>query len=1556
MRQNAARAPRKSRSVPKRIVRALGLVCGGLLLLVAVLLLAAAVYLNSGPGQRLVMKRVNALLAETFAGRVELVDIGHIDLDGVAGVDAKIFDPFGKQIADVRDLDVRLNVLALVRGLLGDDEEPLVIRLERIELEHTELELRDDGTGSPTLARTFEPKRPAAPTTEPRAPGRPTIVSLEQIAVEHAWVHGGFGGSPRLDVDLRRVQGSVRNDETGTQVYVKNAELAARALPRALNPRGTVKGRLLVPRTSARSPALSTHVAFDGRLAEIPVRAELELDEPSLHGWLRAERIEPARLAALVPGLSPSAPLGLRAEVRGPLPELSFDARIEGAPADLRVSGRAELGGERRLDARVVAERVDLAQLSAGAPPTRIALVAETSLRARRRDGLGGSYRIDVAPSELAGQPTPPIAVSGVVQFGPGSRVQSSGDAAIDEPGAPARLRFSFVSNGQTRLEIAGPVTIERPRRLQAQGVVASGRLDTDLRWNLSTDALSAAISGKLRTLQAGSFSVSDVALKAQASGSTSNPKLAVAVQSGELYVPGRRFARTRLDARGSPSRFDVEGELFGARPARIAFVTAVRLDGSNVSLEKPRARIFDEALNLRAEAGAVHVGGGRVEVRDLTLDGAGRARLSLRWGRALERFELSTRDLDLARLARLVDPNVGLKNGRATLEARYVRARKEAFVRGRVERIALGPVADARLTTDLTLRNLLATGSLSLTLPTGDRFAASFDEVGPIEPPLSSALLRRLRGKLGIEADGDLAHLATFVPPALLPLQRARGRIEVDLALEQRAAGRLPDLDLRLQTAGLELTGKRERAARITDREQAVESSPWTVQGVDVSAELGLDGNSGAAQLDARLSDRVGELLDASLSTQLAPEIMNTPSSFARGLWTTELEGTARVPPRELELLPNLIRPAELAGVVSLVLEVRGSLADPTLRARGELRKVRALDVKTAPLDVDLELAHERGAGKLRAAANANEREVATLGAEWRGPPSGFVKGDVVGGARLRLDRFPLDSIPALQTRSISGEASGTVVLSGLGEDAALEAELSAGPLHVQSAAFDSAVLEVNARGDELKASAKLSERTGSAQVSLRAALDWGDRLAPELSAPARARLVARGFQLAALSPLTGDFATELEGRLDADLTADLDGKDTRLQGTASVRDGVVNVGALGQRFHHIRARVSAKPGELRLEELVARGTSGRLVSSGVARFDGTSFRGAQASVRIPRQNKLPLTMEGVAIGDAWGRVELGLESPEQGPLRATVNVPQFELELPRSVGANVQNLDPPRHIEIGMQTPDGFVELPVQPLEDEKPSGPKRPLLVAINFGNRVWVRKGAQGSAQLTGNLTASIADETRVTGRIRLTGGNLDVSGKKFEIESGTITFDGDQPENPIIVAVARWDAPDGEYRVYAEYTGRVQTGTLRLRSEPNLSQDQILSLILFGSPEGHFGTSPSDSDSASGASAALGVAGSAAAQGLSRALSDITNLDVSARIDTSSGSSRPEIMVQLSPRVVARLSYAVGEPSAGQSPDRTFLTVELRLRGNWGISTTVGDKGASAIDLIWRRRY
>jgi translocation and assembly module TamB len=219
------------------------------------------------------------------------------------------------------------------------------------------------------------------------------------------------------------------------------------------------------------------------------------------------------------------------------------------------------------------------------------------------------------------------------------------------------------------------------------------------------------------------------------------------------------------------------------------------------------------------------------------------------------------------------------------------------------------------------------------------------------------------------------------------------------------------------------------------------------------------------------------------------------------------------------------------------------------------------------------------------------------------------------------------------------------------------------------------------------------------------------------------------------------------------------------------------------------------------------------------------------------------------------------------------------------------------------------------------------------------------------KLGGELLMTNDGESRMTGRLEVRGGKLDVQGKLFDIERGVITFAGDAA-NPTITATARWDSPAG-YTLYADYSGDVENGKITLRAEPPLNQDEIASLLMFGDPEGSMGSGSGETNSAA---TAVGVAGDTAAKGINQALSDLTRLDVAARVDTSTGTARPELVVQISPRLTARVTRAVGEPQAGQPPDRTFLTVEFRFTRSWSVSGVVGDHGGSGMDVIWRRRY
>jgi translocation and assembly module TamB len=207
---------------------------------------------------------------------------------------------------------------------------------------------------------------------------------------------------------------------------------------------------------------------------------------------------------------------------------------------------------------------------------------------------------------------------------------------------------------------------------------------------------------------------------------------------------------------------------------------------------------------------------------------------------------------------------------------------------------------------------------------------------------------------------------------------------------------------------------------------------------------------------------------------------------------------------------------------------------------------------------------------------------------------------------------------------------------------------------------------------------------------------------------------------------------------------------------------------------------------------------------------------------------------------------------------------------------------------------------------------------------------------------------------MSGQIRLTRGQLEVQGRRFKVERGTVTFVG-EPDNPQIVVSAYWDASDGT-RVYADFVGPLKTGKVNLRSDPSRPQNEILALIMFGTAEGSSST-PYPTQQPDGATRAGTFAGGFATEGLSKGLDELTGLDVSAKIDTSSSANpKPEVEVQIARDISVQIAYVLGTPPPGVNPDKTFVTLDWRFKRNWSMETTFGDQGSSIVDFLWQYRY
>jgi len=1043
----------------------------------------------------------------------------------------------------------------------------------------------------------------------------------------------------------------------------------------------------------------------------------------------------------------------------------------------------------------------------------------------------------------------------------------------------------------------------------------------------------------------------------AHARGRASEPNLELLANLTGLRAGNRTWSRLRVHALGTSDEVDVRAQAYGNKPDRVD-VHAVVAPNSEQLVRSPEIRIKDSAGDLTIRAAGVQQSGERLKVDRLTIEGPGRATASLTYGRELEQLKFDAEQLDAARLLKIVGVRTQLSSAKIDLQAEFQSGRQpRGKLVANVSDIGLGRLNGGSASADFALSSGKLSGKADIELARGAKTHLAIDGMkSPLDGPPPS--LETLGGGVELSGDIDLARLQPLFPFA--GIERATGRLAFDVDVKPNADSKgVPRLRAKLRSEKLVLVSERPDAEQMPTADRAKSTSPWTLRGIDIDLDASLENQ--LAKLETHLFDRRGDVVAFNAEFRELGNLSNIQKAFERAPFSARLS----MPRRGFEQWPAPLRPAEIEGALTLQVDAEGTLADPRVRARGRVDGFRAAsdNPKLRKVDVELGAEYQATGGNVMLRAHEKGKAVLGLDSRWSGDvakageamsaPDG--KSPLLADLKVDLNDFPVEIVPELQNKHVAGNLSGKVELTGLGKDARFSLELGSKRIAVDRLILNELKARVVGDDDQLELETRIAGGGGDATVTAKTGMSWGARLIPVIDQDKlEGAFKAQKFPLATLQPVVEGSVSELDGKLDADIRAELAGGQPRLSGRAALNDGVLQLPTIGQRFSKISANVDITPERVRIDGVKARGLSGGFEAQAEAALKGLTPVSATASVNIKEDDKLPLTLEGESVGDAWGKIETKYRVDEaNNQTLVNVDLKKFHLELPAAPPQGIQALEQAEHVRVGYWRQDReFVTVPLQPLEEPSvPSDNPMETIVTVDLGN-MSLEKGDQVEVGVGGKITAKLGNELDVTGKLETKRGSLFISGKSFEIERGTVTFTGGPPDTPIISAVARYDSPAG-YTVYAEYTGTATEGKLNLRSEPPLSQDEILTLLMFGTPDGSFGAG---NESSNQLSTVVSVAGSTAAQGLNRALSKVTDLDVSARVDTSTGAPRPELVLQLTPRVAARVTQALGEPAPGQSPDRTFVTLELRVASAWALSTMVGDRGATAFDVIWRRRY
>ncbi len=1394
--------------------------------------------------------------------------------------------PFPERLhlRDVRMSDADGHLISLDEGELR--WHPLTLLARRLEIEAIDL-------GTLTIDRLPAGEEEAEPETE-------TEMSL-----------------PRLPVDIVLRRFHLRTLALGPAVAGLAARLTADA-DLALDRRGQLTANAAVRRLDGPPLDLRLAADYDGPRALLAL--DLDFHEPA------------DGLVAGLLSLPGRPPVDVTLKGQGPL--TAWQGRLDAsAGGDGRMTADIALAGDSPRAVRLDAS----ADIAALLPPEFAPLVA-SGLDLRVRADVDGA-RVGVTELALTS------AAGSVSGAGSYEGTEAALDGRLDVVLGPADVYAALVPGlayDAARLGLTVEGTLERPHaRLAADAEAVAlndlrlGRLDLDAR---VASAVTVEDGGNAMDLSAALTLTALQTASAELNRLFAEP--ARLTLTGRLD-PGRQQARLQaLDATAGPLSLKGEGEASWAGTAAAAADatggTSGRLKLRATAAGAELARAWPELGRLAgaqpvvsaevrhgAEAGAPI----RAELEARLADGAVSADAKGAVSEDLATVDGVTLDVaadDLGRLQALV-PELGggsLKlaaNATGPVQALTgsldLTGRGIAYGAERIETLDVKLTAAAHATAAPGARAGARAGAGAapervegmLTATAGGSLGA-FDLRGPFT--LVPGERVRLPDLALVYADALFANATANVPfdgspvvgsvraraDTLAPVGRPFGlglAGSLGLTAELGNAGGRQSVRATLAGSGLEYGA----AGEVASPQARIERVDVALDLTDPAAERRLTVNAEANGL--ALS--AGRLEQTRLAVEGARDAYTVRASTAGDLGgLSQLDTEARV-------RTGTVQEVALQRLDAIVHGEALRLVKPArLTAEGEQITLRdlALAYGKARAEADLVKAPARVDGKL------------TLRNLDLGVVERFAPGTALAGtanAEARLTGTPRQPLLRLKTKLQGFGLSDEKAASNARLNAQLDASVEAGQARAK----------LTAEG--------LGRRPLEAELSapVRFALDPFAAEVPEDGA-VRGRVVWQGALAPVMQMLPVD-ALALAG--DADVNLGIGGtvRDPRLSGTIAVTRGSVEVFETGTILRPLDLRIVADGRTFRIDRLEAGDAGrGRLMGTGSIALDGAPRLDLKLDARdatLVRRDDVTSRLSGtVAMAGTVG---------SQGLLTARIENEATEIRLVNRLPPAIDTIDVVFADEVR----------PESSANEVAPAGPGWLTLDArVELPRRVFVR-GRGLESEWAGQISVEgPADKPRVRGRLRPVRGTFSLLGKMFTLEDGAIVIEGLDQDISINLTAAYQRA---DLKALLIVTGTAAKPSIRLSSEPELPQDEVLAQVLFNKASGDLG--PVEAVQLAAAAAAL----ASGEPGILDKLRDATGLDrlTVGSATTADGQTTGTVGAG---RYVSEGVYVGIEQ--GTVANSTEVVVEIDLTQSLKARSTTSGDGRNRVGLRWQWDY
>ena len=427
--------------------------------------------------------------------------------------------------------------------------------------------------------------------------------------------------------------------------------------------------------------------------------------------------------------------------------------------------------------------------------------------------------------------------------------------------------------------------------------------------------------------------------------------------------------------------------------------------------------------------------------------------------------------------------------------------------------------------------------------------------------------------------------------------------------------------------------------------------------------------------------------------------------------------------------------------------------------------------------------------------------------------------------------------------------------------------------------------------------------------------------------------------LDLSPMSAILDLSSQQIKGRLHSELRLAGSLTEPEITGKAALEKGEYQNVATGTILKDIALDCSFDQRTIRLDSLSGSdGQKGRITASGVLDLLPENAFQVRAGVSLDKARlvRLPF-LDAQTSGDILFRHTPGDSGDSE--LSGDLRIAPIELGIPEPQPETLEGL---RIVRKGDQPQPGSS----QPKAAAQPN-----FLSALNLNlhiaipSRCFVR-GQGLDSEWSGKFSVgNTAAAPKINGDIELIRGHVDFLTKRFELQSGTLTFLNEVPPKPLLDITAT--TRSGDLDIFLKVSGSATDPQFTLDSDPTLPRDEILARLLFN-------TELDDINAFQAVKLALAVKALASGNsgegimGTFRKSLGLDELEIQSDTASEEGAATVGMGKYLNEDIYFRVEQGLGQDSTEASV-RIALTPRIALE-------TRADSVTQGLELFWEFRY